>query len=117
MSAAQHTRITASLLLALFLSFSAARGLFFHTHVEGRTLISHSHPFSDNTHHHSTAQLISIDALCSSAMTGDCAQSAQLSPVEWSSTLTSTEIQTAPLSGYSHTLSDRAPPLHVIYTL
>lgn len=110
MYSALHTRITASLLLALFLSFSAARGLFFHTHIEGKVLISHSHPFADSTHHHSSAQLISIDSLCASAMTDDSAASPELSHPEWSSVIRSVEIPAAAVSGFLHNLRDRAPP-------
>ena len=110
MSAALHTRFTASLLLALFLSFTAARGFFYHTHIEGRMLISHSHPFSDSTHHHSAAQLISIDTLCSAAMTDDSAPESLADHYELSALLASAVIPNAPVDGYSFSRLGRAPP-------
>ena len=110
MSAALHTRFTASLLLALFLSFTAARGFFYHTHVEGRTLISHSHPFSDSTHHHSAAQLISIDVLCSAAMTDDSAPEPLTDHYELSALLADAILPETPVAGYDTDLRGRAPP-------
>lgn len=54
----KKTQVWVTILLLLFVSFQAQRMMFFHTHVYGNVIVSHSHPFSTNQHTGSDLQSI-----------------------------------------------------------
>lgn len=75
----QKNRLTAFLLLLLFLSFQGGRMLFFHTHVFGNVIVSHSHPLCGNNSHHTPEELISIASISNCVLTDNSAPEPELS--------------------------------------
>lgn len=78
----KKTQLWTIMLLLLFVSFQAGRMMFFHTHVYGNVIVSHSHPFSTNQHTGSDLQ--SIAALDMVAVTDDINPDIELpTPIEF----------------------------------
>lgn len=101
-------QLWAILLLLLFVSFQAGRTMFYHTHVYGNVIISHSHPFSSNPH--TVSDLQSIAALDMSAVTDDINPDIDLpSPFEFESKLYTSKTCSL-ISGYACLNQGRDPP-------
>jgi len=59
--------ILSQILLVLFVSYYGSITLFWHSHRLGNITIVHSHPFSNNQHSHSAAQIDLIKVLTETA--------------------------------------------------
>lgn len=105
-----HNRIAAAALMVLFLNFFAARGMFYHTHFVGSSFISHSHPYSDSAHSHTTAQIISIEYVAATSVTDICAVGCDNSPLIGFSLLDITPVIPSTACGFSGNICWRAPP-------
>lgn len=57
-----YRRALAVLLLMLFMGFQGSRMLCYHTHIFGRTVISHSHPFNNPDRQHTPQEIASLAA-------------------------------------------------------
>ena len=103
-------RIIATMLLLLFLSFQGGRSLFYHTHIFGDRIISHSHPFNNPDRQHSADELVSIAQLSISAMTDDIPTSLVSTPFRLLSSIVESVIKQFPDTDYRRLLPGRAPP-------
>lgn len=105
-----NKRLLAAALMTLFLSFFAARGFFYHTHFVGTALVSHSHPYSDSSHHHTTTQIISIEYIAATSATDDCTDDCEVTPFFGVSILESAPEPSTAACGFSCDTCWRAPP-------